>query len=140
MRHANSIRTLLLAPVLLAGACSSSIEVPVHNATNTSLTTVVRVDRLGDSSTLLASDILAPGEQTTLMSDSAPPLEYLELAVSRPGDLGNVPTTWRIPRGKSSWTLSPDPEAWSGVAIIEGIDDSMSRQPAGATIDDSQNR
>jgi|GEM_PF-3223445 len=139
------ITATLLAPMLLLGACSNVMEVTVRNATRAPLTAVVRVDRLGDSSTLLASDTLGPGEQATLSSNSVPPLEYLELAVSRPGEIGNVPTTRRVPRGSSQWTLTPDPDAWSGVAIIEGIDESATQPtpgpgPAGATIDDSQDR
>ncbi|MFG0306633.1 MAG: hypothetical protein ACF8Q5_10530 [Phycisphaerales bacterium JB040] len=134
-----SLAALLLAPLLL-GACTNTTEVTVRNATSGSLTAVLRVDRLGDASTMLSSHTLRPGQEATLISDEVPPLEYIELAITRPGDIGNVPTTRRVPRGVSAWTLAPDPDAWSGVAIIEGIDDSMSRQPAGATIDDSQNR
>ena len=143
------MRTLPVAAILLAllllGACSNVTEVTVRNATRASLTAVVRVDRLGDASLILASNTLRPGEQATLASDSVPPLEYIELAVSRPGEIGNVPTTRRVPRGSSQWTLTPDPDAWSGVAIIEGIDESATPPtpgpgPAGATIDDSQDR
>ena len=111
----------LLGSLALVG-CSSVMEVTVRNATKRPITATVRVDRVGSRGTLLASDTLNPGQQTTLSSESAPQLEYVELAIGRPGDLSDVPLTKRLPRGKSSWTVATDAESWTGYSIIEGID------------------
>lgn len=126
--HAPAATLLLLGSLALAG-CSSVMEVTVRNATRSPITATVRVDRVGSRGLLLASDTLNPGQQTTLSSDSAPQLEYVELAISRPGDLSDVPLTKRLPRGKSSWTVATDAESWTGYSIIEGIDN-----PAPSTV------
>lgn len=126
--HTLAASALLLGSLALVG-CSSVMEVTVRNATRSPITATVRVDRVGSRGTLLASDTLNPGQQTTLSSDSAPQLEYIELAIGRPGDLGDVPLTKRLPRGKSSWTVAADADSWTGFAIVEGIDN-----PAPSTV------
>jgi len=113
---------LLLGSLALTG-CSGIMEVTVRNATKSPITATVRVDRVGSRGTLLASDTLNPGQQTTLSTDLAPQLEYVELSIGRPGDLGDIPATKRVPRGKSSWTIAADADSWTGFAILEGIDD-----------------
>lgn len=125
LAHVVGLRLAALGLLLVAG-CSGITEVTVHNATKSPITATVRVDRVGTRGTPLASDTLKPGQQTTLSSDSAPMLEYVELAISRAGDLGDVPMTKRVPRGKSAWTVASDSESWTGFTIIEGVEGPMS--------------
>lgn len=115
-------RPLLALLALLAG-CSNTLEVRIHNATSSSLTVAIRVDRVGPRNESLDQATLKPDERVTLGPISAPPLEYIELAITRPGDLANVPTSRRIPRSDSSWTIAPDPESWTGYSLVEGIDE-----------------
>lgn len=119
------IRTLGLlllatAALLVLPACGGRTEIQLHNATKAPLRVVLQVDRLRSGPPLAELD-LQPDQRGTLGPADAPPLEYLELAIWRQGDLADVPTTLRVPAGDSAWTLAPDPEAWTGLAIVRGI-------------------
>ncbi|MFT5422820.1 MAG: hypothetical protein ACI89L_000589 [Phycisphaerales bacterium] len=111
----------LLGSLLLTG-CSGALDVTVHNATPSPITATLRVDRIGSRGITLANDTIRPGGQATLSTGAAPQLEYVELAIGRPGDLGDLPITKRLPRGKSAWTIATDPESWTGFSIVKGID------------------
>lgn len=129
---------LLAATACVLSACSKNVAVTVLNQTDHSLSLTLRVDRVGSRGTELDRQTVLPGLTAILDSESAPPLEYIELAVQRSADRNNVAIARRVPRGGSTWTIDSDAESWAGFAI--NPIDSASAKPADSPASPSPDR